>query len=274
MQEIDMTGRKPELRKILVIGMEGAGKTNFIGTMPKPIYLFSFDKGFDTLAGMPGIKVGVCMDESRYMPKAYMEFKAQFDLLRKGLKYKWPDGREEAYKTIAIDSMSFLSTLLYDHEQKINNSIDKQGGFGVWGNVKSKLQDIVNQAVLASEYFVCTALLETTKDDITGEIFFVPSMMGSMKNEVGAWFDAVFYMTVDKNPNTGEKKYQMLTVGDRRQKAKIRLPSAIGNVISAVEQPSFESIMKKIDAAMAQSAAINEALAAQTVIQQPQTLTK
>ena len=116
------------------------------------------------------------------------------------------------------------------------------------------MQDIVNQAVLASEYFVCTALLETTKDDITGEIFFVPSMMGSMKNEVGAWFDAVFYMTVDKNPADGTKKYKMLTVGDRRQKAKVRLPSSIGNVISAVEEPSYSGLMAKIEQALKQSA--------------------
>lgn len=258
MQEIDLASKKPEMKKIILIGNEGSGKTNFIGTMPKPIYLFSFDKGYDTLAGTPGITVCLCMDEDRYRPHAYMDFKTKFDEIRRGKKYKWADGREEPYKTIAIDSLSFLSTLLYDHEQKVNNSIDKQGGFGVWGNVKSKLQDIVNQAVLASEYFVCTALLETTKDDITGEIFFVPSMMGSMKNEVGAWFDAVFYMTVDKNPNTGEKKYNMLTVGDRRQKAKIRLPSNISNVISAVEQPSFDVLMKKIDAALAQSQQLNQ----------------
>lgn len=258
MLEIDLATKKPELKKLLLIGNEGTGKTNFIGTMPTPIYLFSFDKGYDTLAGMPGITVGVCMDEDRYKPHAYADFKAKFDALRRGLKYKWPDGREEPYKTIAIDSLSFLSTLLYDHEQKINNSIDKAGGFGVWGNVKSKLQDIVNQAVLASEYFVCTALLETTKDDITGEIFFVPSMMGSMKNEVGAWFDAVFYMTVDKSLTDGTKKYNMLTVGDRRQKAKIRVPSRIGNVVSAIETPSYTVLMQKIEAALAQSATINQ----------------
>lgn len=257
MTEIDLATKKPELRKILLIGNEGTGKTNFLGTMPKPLYLFSFDKGYDTLAGMPGVTVGLCMDEDRYKPHAYLDFKAKFDLLRKGLKYKWPDGREEAYKTIAIDPISFLSTLMYDHEQKVNNTIDKQGGFGVWGNVKSKLQDIVNQGVLASEYFVCTAFLETTKDDLTGQIFFVPAVAGSMKNEIGAWFDAVFYMTVDKSLIDGTKKYQMLTVGDSRQKAKIRLPSNLGNVVSAIETPSFSALMTKIDAAIAQSATIN-----------------
>jgi len=162
------------------------------------------------------------------------------------VEYTWPDGKKEKYKTIAIDSLSFLSTFLYDHEQRINNSIDKQGGYGVWGNVKSKMQDIVNQSVMLAEYVVCTALIESSKDDMTGEIFYVPSIAGSMKNEIGAWFDAVFYMAVDKNPNTGAKVYKMITVGDRRQKAKVRLPSRIADAIAAVEVPDFALLQKKI----------------------------
>lgn len=237
---------KPDIKKLLVIGHEGAGKTHFIGTMPKPIYVLSFDKGYLTLAGEEGITVGLCMDEDRYKPHAYADFKQKFDELKRGVKYKYPDGREEPYKTVAIDSLSFLSTFLFDHEQRINNNIDKPGGFAVYGAVKSKLQDIVNQSVMLAEHVVCTALLESTKDDITGEIFFVPSMVGSMKNEIGAWFDAVFYMAVDKNPNTGEKVYKMLTVGDRRQKAKVRLPSGIASRVSASEEPNFTKLMTKI----------------------------
>lgn len=246
MQEINLATIKPDLRKILLIGPSGSGKTHFIGSMPKPIYIFSFDKGYDTLAGIPGITVGLCMDEDRYKPHAYADFKFAFDTLKKGSKYTWPDGKEEAYKTIAIDSLSFLSTFLYDHEAKIQNTIDKPGGYGVYGAVKSKLQDIVNQSVLIAEYVVCTALPETTKDDITGEIFFVPSMVGSMKHEIDAWFGAVFYMVVDKNPTNGAKQYKMLTVGDRRQKAKLRIPSSIANKVAAVEEPDFNKLMAKI----------------------------
>jgi len=247
MQELDLSQVKPDVRKILLIGNEGTGKTHFIGSMPKPIYLFSFDKGYLTLAGEPGISVGVCMDEDRYKPHAYSDFKQKFDALKKGLKYKWPDGKEEAYKTIAIDGLTFLSTFLFDHEQRINNNVDKPGGYAVYGSVRSKIQDIVNQSVMLAEYVVSTALLETTKDDITGEVFFVPSMVGSIKNEIGAWFDAVLYMTVDKNPNTGNKVYRLLTVGDRRQKAKIRLPSSIANKMPAsIENPSFEGLTKVI----------------------------
>lgn len=246
MLELDLQDQKIDIRKILLIGPEGVGKTHFIKTMPKPVYMFSTDKGYLTLAGEPGITVGLCMDEDRYKPHAYADFKLKFDALKKGGKYKWPDGREEPYKTIAIDSISFLSNFLYDHEARVQNTIDKPGGYGVYGSVKSKLQDVIGQSVMLAEYVVCTALVESTKDDITGEIFFVPSMVGSMKNEVGAWFDAVFYMTIDKDPINGKKQYKLITVGDRRQKAKIRVPSSIGNAISAVEEPDFGKLMEKI----------------------------
>lgn len=246
MKELDLTKVKPDIRKILLIGQEGTGKTQFIGTMPKPIYLFSFDKGYLTLAGEDGVTVGLCMDENRYSPHAYADFKKKFDELKRGVEYTWPDGRKERYKTVAIDSVSFLSQFLFDHEQRMNNNIDKPGGFAVYGSVKSKMQDIVNQSVMLAEYVVCTALIEATKDETTGEIFYVPTMIGSMKNEIGAWFDAVFYMTVDKKPATGEKTHRMLTVGDRRQKAKIRLPRSMQGLVSASEEPDFGKLMTKI----------------------------
>ncbi len=251
MQEIDLVNVKPDMRKILLIGPSGTGKTHFIGTMPKPIYLFSFDKGYDTLAGTPGIQAGICMDEDRYKPHAYADFKLKFDSLRRGEEYTWPDGRKEKYKTIALDGIGLLSKYIFDHEQRVNNNIDKPGGFSVYGVVKSKLQDVIGQSVLIGEYVVATAWPETSKDDVTGEIFFVPGLVGSMKDEIDAWFNCVFYMAVDKDPVKGTQ-YKMITVGDRRQKAKIRLPSSIGKAVSAVEVPDFGTLMAKIDGAFKQ----------------------
>lgn len=253
MNEIETVTLKPDIRKLLLIGNPGVGKTNFIKTMPKPIYVFSFDKGYLTLAGEDGIKVGVCMDEDRYSPKSYAEFNTKFQKLCQGEKYKWSDGREEAYQTIALDNVSFLSTAIFDHQQKVNSNIDKPGGFLVYGQVRSKLQDILNKSVTIANYVVCTALLEADKDDSTGEIFFVPSVVGSIKHEMGAWFDAVFYLTIDKTPQ-GNKLYKLITVGERRQQAKIRLPSRIANAVSAVETPDFGLLMKKINDAIGKGA--------------------
>jgi hypothetical protein len=245
-EEINLVDLQPDIRKVLLIGAEGVGKTNFIKTMPRPIYCFSFDKGYLTLAGEDGIKVGLCMDDDRYKPKAYAEFKQKFDKLIAGEKFKYADGREEAYQTIALDNVSFLSDMVFDHLQKVNNNIDKPGNYAVYGLVKSYLQDVINKCVAVANYVVCTALLDATKDETTGEIFFTPNMVGSIKSEIGAWFDGVFYMTVDKTPD-GKKQYKLITVGDRRQKAKIRLPSKIADSISAVEVPDFKLLMEKVN---------------------------
>lgn len=247
MQEIDLTTVKPDIQKILLVGKEGTGKTNFIKTMPKPIYLFSFDKGYLTLAGEEGIQVGLCMDEDRYRPKGFREFKRQFDALKAGtVKYKG----QTPYKTIALDNITFLSTMLYDDLQALNSNIDKPGGYAVYGLVKSKMRDIINQCIVIAPHVVCTALVDANKDEISGEIFFTPDMVGSMKNEIGAWFDAVFYTDVDKKPN-GEKHFKLITVGERRQKAKIRVPSRIANAINPVEEPDYTKLMAKINAAQA-----------------------
>jgi hypothetical protein len=137
--------------------------------------------------------------------------------------------------------------VLYDHLQGINNNIDKPGGFSVYGLVKSKLNDIVSKCILIAPHVICTALITAEKDDITGEIFFLPSVIGSMKDDIGAWFDAVCYTEVDKKPTTGEKVYKLVTVGERRQRAKIRVPSSIANYIDAVEVPDFRILSKKIE---------------------------
>lgn len=249
MKEFDLIGVKPDIRKILLIGSEGTGKTNFIKTMPKPIYCFSFDKGYLTLAGEEGIRVGLCMDEDRYHPKAYAEFDKRFKQLYEGEKFKWPDGREEQYKTIALDNLSFLSTAMYNYLQAVNSNIDKPGGYAVYGALKSKMQDVLSKCIMTADYVLCTALIESSKDETTGEIFYTPDMEGSIRHEIGAWFDAVFYMTVDKKPS-GEKHYKLITVGERRQKAKIRVPSKVASAISAVEVPDFALLTKKIAAAV------------------------
>jgi hypothetical protein len=102
---------------------------------------------------------------------------------------------------------------------------------------------------MVAEYVVCTTLVAPSKDDTTGEIFFSPVLVGSIKDEIGAWFDAVFFMQVDKDATKGTKTYKMLTVGDRRQKAKVRLPSNLAGVIASVEEPDFKKLMEKISKA-------------------------
>lgn len=243
MIEVELATTKPEVKKILLVGNEGSGKTRFIGTMPKPICICSFDKGISTLYGQDGIKAYVFMDDDRRNPKAWSEFISFYNKLKLGqVKYKDPKtGKEEPYKTLAIDSITALSKFILDHANFVNNTVDaKVVGFEPYTRTKSFLQDVVIKSVLASEYFVCTAILESNKDEKTGQIFFQPSTEGRFREEMGQWFDAVGFMAVDIGADK-KPKFTMDLVGDRSRKAKIRLPSLPANGL-IITDPSYDKL--------------------------------
>ncbi len=228
MLEIDLSQTKATFRKLLLVGPEGTGKTRFIASMPRPIAHCSFDNGWATLAGEPKIKSYVFMDSDRYNPKAWLEFKNFYADLRAGkIKYKNADGTEEVYKTIAIDSLTALSKFILDHANYVLNTIDaKAGGAGYTPYIRTKsfLEDVVVSAIHAAENVVCTAIIESSKDEATGVLTFLPSTEGKFREEAGQWFDVVGFMSVDVNPATKKPVYSMDLIGDRSHKAKIRIP--------------------------------------------------
>lgn len=229
-----------DVRKVLLIGPEGTGKTHFIGTCPKPIAICSFDGGYRTLAGMPGVTVFAFADENRASPKAWMEFRGQLDKILKG-EVKC---NGEVYKTIAIDSLTALSKYIFDHEQAVNNTTDKPAGFTPYTNTKSKLQDVVIKGVMSNAVLVCTAVIQADKDDLTGEIFMTPSTEGKFREEAGQWFDVVGFTSVAKDVATGKPKFLMDLIGDTRRKAKIRMSGIHVGGLNAVEDPSFDKLLK------------------------------
>jgi len=204
MQQINLHEMKPDFRKLLLVGPEGCGKTRFIGTMPRPICVCSFDKGISTLAGEEGITAYIFMDDDRRSPKAWSEFRSFYSDLKAGkVKYKRPDGTEEPYKTFAVDSITALSKFILDHANYVNNTIDSKGeNYNAYKQTKSFLEDVVVTGILASEYFVGTAIIEPDKDNLTGTINYLPSTEGKFRTEAGQWFDVVGFMSIDVNPST------------------------------------------------------------------------
>ena len=251
MEEVLLTQVDPELRKILLIGPEGTGKTHFIKTMPKPIYIFSFDKGIASLAGESGIKAGIFLDSDRTQPKAYREFLQKLGQIEIGEKFRWEDGKEEAYRTLAIDGFTMLTTKIFDDAQWTNSRVNKPAEFPTWAAVKSQSQDVINRMVKCSQYVACTVLQMSEKDELTGELFFVPNTEGKIRDEMGAWFDAVFYTTVDKSKEN-QPIWEMLLVGSARHRAKIRIPSSLRKFLKEKEPNDWAAIMDKVKAAKAE----------------------
>lgn len=246
-QEIDMATHKPSLRKVLALGTYGSGKTHFIGTFPRPVLVFSFDKGYDTIAMQPGIKVVSVLEEDRQRPQAWEQFRRRWaQFLKSREEYVWPDGRKEPYQTFAIDGGTFLSDLCMNHYQYLGSNVDKKATFTQYQQILENIADIVNDGKRAAEYFVFTALIRLDKDELSGEILSLPALLGSIRDNIGAQFDAVFYLYTDRTPK-GEEVYRMKTVGGYREKAKIRLPADIRQVVQpTIDNPNFGQILRMV----------------------------
>lgn len=251
MQTIELETIVPSIHSVLALGMEGSGKTHFIGTFPKPILMYSFDAGYQTLAGMKGIRVKAFVESDRRRPVAAKEFDLEFQKLLNGQEppFKWADGKEEPFRTIAIDPLSFWSMQMMNKIQYDARTVDGKPTFAEWDVILKRGIDLMigctRVCAELNAHLVATCHLKTDKDDDTGQIWFFPDMLGSLREKLGAWFDMVVYLKVDKKMG-GEKTYQMHTVGERRERARLRLPSTLEGVVKAVDVPDFSAMQERI----------------------------
>ena len=246
LQEIDMATYIPKTKTILAIGESGAGKTRLCGTAKKPVMLFSFDKGYDTVALTPGVKVVSILEEDRRRPVAWREFKMRFDKWLLGEEYTWPDGRKEQYRTGALDSLTFLSQYCLNHFQGVNNNIDKKATYTEYQQILDNMEDILGKIKRTTEYMVCTALLRTDKDELTGQVMMQPNVIGSLRDKLAAHFDAVFLLAAIPQLQ-GQPKYIMKTAPDMRVNSKFRLPAAIKDVTKPSEEPNIDKLLTRIE---------------------------
>lgn len=248
-EEINMSTYRPRMRMILGIGDSGTGKTHFIGTMPKPILVFSFDQGFDTIAMKDGIKVISIQEKDRKSPKAWTDFKTRFKQWEGGEMFTWADGRQEKYRSVALDGVGpFLSEYCLNHYQYLGSNIDKKATFTQYQQILENMGDVFNDCKRLAEYVVVTALTKIDKDELSGEIMTLPNLTGSIKDQLAAKFDAVFFFYLDRKPD-GREVYAIKTVAGYREKGKIRLPSEIKSAVApTVENPSFEGLLGMVDA--------------------------
>lgn len=251
-EEIDMSSYRPRMRMVLAIGDSGTGKTHFIGTMPKPAIVFSFDQGFDTIAMTPGIKVVSIQEKDRKSPKAWTEFKARFKQWEAGEQYTWPEGtakagQTEKFKSVALDGVGpFLCDYCMNHYQWLGSNVDKKASYTQYQQLLENMLDVFNDCKRLAEYVVCTALTKIEKDELTGEVLTLPNLTGQIRDQLAARFDAVFFFYAEKKTD-GREVYSIKTVAGYREKGKIRLPSDIKtSVAPTIENPDFSLILASV----------------------------
>lgn len=212
--------------KGLFVGEPGTGKTILSCSFPGPVLLMDFDGKADSAAlfykgtdQLKTISVEELADNMMEDPIATMN-----EIIDKTLIPQQRSGKME-FATIIVDSITTFSRSTLKHIVKTNPGIKrvatKQGvqpGMQDYGILRREFARLIPGLLSLPCNVIMTAHINTTKDDITGEIIRGPVMDGSFSQELGVYFKEVWYMSVDKGKRIAQ------TQSDYKYKCRSQIP--------------------------------------------------
>lgn len=162
--------------KMLVYGAAGAGKTSLIPTLPSPIVL-SAESGLLSIAAhdLPYISISKMAD----LEEAYQWFTESKEA--------------EAFKSVALDSISEVAEVVLNHEKKIAK--DPRQAYGA---MQEKMAELIRAfRDLPGKHVYMSAKLEKTQDEM-GRVLYAPSMPGNKTGQsLPYFFDLVMALRVE-----------------------------------------------------------------------------
>ena len=222
---------------VLVYGKSGTGKTMFAGTFPKPFFI-DFDNGmmplrgkdidFVTILGSPEFnKLSKPIQESgRYLP--YSKFNSLLDKL----------ATDTTYDTIVIDSLTTMDA--YVEQYVLGNSKFSTMNLQSWGELVDIFESFMLKVSKIDKHIVVIAHEEVKKDELTGEILYIPWIHGKkLPYQLPLYFGEVYRAQVSRKDNL--PVYELLSSASVKYTAKTR----IGN-LALREVPSFDVIYGKL----------------------------
>lgn len=222
---------------ILLVGESGTHKTFFIGTTPKP-FMFDFDKTkrvlkgkdveFATFRDAPyGSKVVNAEHGIYKFGDAYPRFHEHLNkigmLMEKG---------DCPFETLAIDSLTFLGTIVLNHVLVNNGSSNKDAVLnnknsidqGLWGLQMRILETIFDQLTSWDIIKVVTAHVQKDTNTVTDTIEKLPYVTGKLAGKIGGLFDEVWYTTTE---GMGDAQKFVLRTNKDKIMAQAKSPSGV-----------------------------------------------
>lgn len=205
--------------KVLVYGQAGAGKTSLIKTLPSPIVLSA--------------EGGLLSIQDADVP--YIEISSITELQE---AYKWLNKSEEAnaYKSVAIDSISEVAEVVLNSEKKTTK--DPRQAYGA---MQEQVSDIIRAfRDLPGRHIYMSAKLEKMSDEM-GRVLYSPSMPGNKTGQtLPYFFDEVLAFRVEKDGD-GNIHRALMCDGDGLWVAKDR-----SGKLDIWEAPDLSAIFYKI----------------------------
>lgn len=216
--------------KILVFGESGTGKTYFAGTYDNEKTLLinvKAESGTMTLRSK-GINLKTITINN------YADMKAAINWLKE-------NGSD--FDLVFVDSLSQWQKNL---EKEIPESGNK---FAKWNTIADYTYEVVHAFFALPFHVVFSCEIKKEKDEVTGEVFYNPSLMGKSKDDIPYWFDEVYYFTRVQAKIGEPIAYKCLTAAAMKYPCKSRLGLPL-----VIDNPKLSDILsmtvfKKIDKA-------------------------
>ena len=205
--------------KLLVYGQAGAGKTSLIKTLPSPIVL-SAEGGLLSIqdADLPYIEID------------------SMETLREAWSWLTGAAEAQAYKSVALDSISEIAEVVLNAEKKATK--DPRQAYGA---MQEQMADIIRAfRDLPGRHVYMSAKLEKTQDEM-GRVLYAPSMPGNKTGQsLPYFFDEVLALRVEKDGD-GNTQRALMCDSDGLWLAKDR-----SGKLAAWEAPDLGAIINKI----------------------------
>jgi hypothetical protein len=193
----------------LLIGEPGTGKTHFLGTLPKPLYVFDVDKGMRTLFGVEGITYDTFRDAPYGMAAAPGLYKwgAGWSAMRKKAEELT---RDCPYAAVAIDTVSFAWELAKNYARAKNPA--KQGPEAMelpqWGDAAGQMKAFLDVFLAIPAIKVATCHVKRDINPVTETVEFLPLLEGQMQGKIGGFFDECYYTNIKKEGSGDKATYR------------------------------------------------------------------
>jgi hypothetical protein len=210
--------------KIVIVSKPGVGKTWWAGTWPKPTVLNVDPGGARTYLKRPDIFGHVefhdYSEDNKRFPTAFN--KVTTHALE--IANEWKKTGESYERTLVLDSMSFLSKLALnkakpwysstkrtkavkeqiEHHQRVPDTLDYRVAMSFIEDFLGELCAInpLRLIVTCHEYQLYDKVILPDGSSEMGEVKeILPSVIGQLRERLGAYFDEVWLMTAEKLAN-------------------------------------------------------------------------
>ena len=205
--------------KVLVYGQAGAGKTSLIKTLPSPIVLSA-----------EGGLLSIQDADISYISIDGM------DTLKEAYLWLTESKEAQAYKSVALDSISEIAEVVLNAEKKATK--DPRQAYGV---MQEQMADIIRAfRDLPNRHVYMSAKLEKQQDEM-GRILYSPSMPGNKTGQsLPYFFDEVLALRIERDTD-GNTQRALMCDSDGLWLAKDR-----SGKLGSWEAPDLSAIIAKI----------------------------